>query len=183
MALGDRRDVEHLRGREDLAGRVVRVADAHDLRPIGDRGLKLVEIEPPAPLLPQPHLLDLGAEAARDPVELHVVRQDDDDLVPGLDERREGEEVRLARPGRDEDVVQRRLRVERRDELPRRVAAHPVRVAEPLAAHRVQVTDRVLERERLDPRLGQVELHPVLPGRLHPLHREFGEPHPVNGSP
>src|SRR5260221_2312715 len=52
VSLRDRRDVDHLRRGEDLAGRVVRVADADDLRAVGDRGLQLVEVDAPAPLLP-----------------------------------------------------------------------------------------------------------------------------------
>src|SRR2546423_13353922 len=67
--------------------------------------------------------------------------------------------------------------MECRDERPGLVPAHPVRVPEPLLGERAEVADRVLERERLEPRFGQVELHPVLPGRLHPLHGELGEPH------
>src|SRR5258707_8449011 len=63
----------------------------------------------------------------------------------------------------------------------RLIATHAVRVSEPLLAEHAEVADRVIERERLEPRLGQVVLHPVLPGGLHPLHGEFGEPHRRNG--
>src|SRR5438876_5323697 len=45
-----------------------------------------------------------------------------------------------------------------------------------LRAHQLLLITRdLLERQRLDPRLGEVVLHPVLPGGLHALHVEGGE--------
>ena len=177
LTLDDRRDVEDVSRTQDLTGRVVRVADADDLRALGDRGAQRIEIETPAPFLAEPDLLDLRAEAARDAVELHVVRHDDDDLIARIDERGEREEVRLARAGRDEHVVARRVGVEPGDERAGLVAAHPVGVAEALAAERVEVPHRILEGQRFEARLGEVVLHPVLPGGLHALHVEGGELH------
>src|SRR5213594_506450 len=174
---GDRDDAIDLRARQDLPGRVVRRADADELGPPVDRGCERVEVDVPATLLTQPHLAHAGAEALRDAVHLHVVRHHDDDLVAGGHERHQREEVRLARPGRDDHVLRVRARMESRDQRARRLAPDALRVAE-LRAHELLLIARDLfERQRLDPGLGQVVLHPVLPGGLHALHVERGELH------
>jgi len=183
----DAGDLVELRRLQDLPRRVVRRADADDLRARGHRDAQAVEVEPPPLVLVQPHLADGRAEPASEAVELHVVGHDHDDLVAPLDEGHEREEVRLARAGRDEDVIGGGAAVERGDERPRLLASRPLGVAETHFPQRgvagggapcdEQVTGGLGERERLDPRLGEVVADAVLPRRLHPLHLEYREAH------
>src|SRR5437879_2496491 len=59
----------------------------------------------------------------------------------------------------------------------RRLAPDSLGVSELRAHQLLLITRDLLERQRLDPRLGEVVLHPVLPGGLHALHVEGGELH------
>src|SRR5437867_11833458 len=96
VLIRDPHDALDLGLREDLPGRVVRLADADDLGARVDGSRERVEVDRPRALFTQPHLTDPRAERRRDAVDLHVVRHDDDDFVARVDERRESEEVRLA---------------------------------------------------------------------------------------
>src|SRR2546426_884273 len=116
--------------REDLAGRVIRLTDAYDLRARVDCGGERVEIDGPRALLAEPDLAHTRAKRGRDAMHLHVVRHHDDDLVARADKRREREEVRFARTGRDHDVVRVVALVNPRDERARGFAAHTLGVSQ-----------------------------------------------------
>ncbi len=178
MPIGDRRDRVEIRRVEARAGRIVRIADDDELRPVRGEALQARDINAPRGprTFGQRPFLDARAERPREAPHLPVRGHHHHDLVVALDEIPRRDVVRFGAAVGDLHVVRRRARVLRRDEQSER--RRPVRLRVPQrfleqALTRRSVVDEVAEPQRLHAAFREIEGHLVLVGGLHPLHREL----------
>ena len=136
---------------------------------------------PPRAVVDERPFADRRAERPREAPHLHVVRHHHHDLVARLDEIPGRDEVGFRAAVGDQDMIRR----SRRDTSTaicraQRRRAVGLRVAQLLGEQRVarrRVVDQLAEAQRMHAALGQVELHLVFIGGLHPLHGKRLESH------
>ena len=118
----------------------------------------------------RPHL---GAEAANDPGQLHVVRLFHRDRVARVQQRQRQQVIRFGGAVGHFDVVHRGAGIQRRDALAQFEGAVGLAVPERLIEESVEVeahADELAQRQRPDAALAHVVVDEVLPRRLHPFH-------------
>src|SRR3989475_1801385 len=157
----------------------MRVRDDDELRSGGDRRADLLGERLPRLLGVQLEAAHLRPEVLGEAPGLEVVRQHQGDLVPRLDQAPADEEVRLRAAGRDEDLLGGSAGVEGGDATAQEVGAVRLAVTEPhleqRQRRRARDAEQLLHRERMHPRLGEVEAHAVLPRALPALQLERDE--------
>ncbi len=166
----------HLRLAHDAAGGVVGVDHADHPGVRADRLVEGVGVERPVTVDVEVDLLDAAAAVAGHAPHLHVVGQHDDDLVSRLQERGDGEIVRLRRTDGDEHVVRRGTRIQRGDRFAQLDGAvglwvehaHAGEVVGLATVHRQQLA----QGHGVDTALGEVDVHHVLPLGHHLFHHE-----------
>ena len=170
-----------------MAGRIVWIRDDDELRAGRDRGANFLRVRLPSCLFLQLEWPDLRAEVLCQSPGLHVVRHHHRDRVARPEEPPAGDEIRFRAAGRDEHLIGRCAGVERGDALAQMVGPIGLAVAESHVEQRHRrgagEAKQLLDRERMDSGLGEIEAHPVFPGALPALQLEGDKAHACIRSP